>query len=143
MSLIGKLHEISLYGLICAIVCLIEKKVTTAILWNAKFEFATFNDFFFTYMFWASVAFIPIAIIGGICTRVFDDGEGLTFGSDNVFVIVFAHIAEDILGLILTPIWFIKDLVTGELEGFKVIDYILWVIEIAYIALNMFFLFKK
>ncbi len=142
MSFIGKLHEISFYGLVCAIICLLKKAVTSSILWGSKFAFTGVHGFFITYMFWASVTFIPIAIIGAICTAALDDGEGLTFGSDNVFVIIFAHIAEEILGLVLTPIWFIKDLVCGDLDGFKVIDYILWLFEMIFIVYNMYPVFK-
>ncbi|MBP3271288.1 MAG: hypothetical protein J6M17_03555 [Ruminococcus sp.] len=142
MSFIGKLHEISLYGFISAIVCVIKKKITFVQLWNARFHFSSFLGFFRSYLFWASVLFIPISIIGAIATRFCDDGEGLTFDSKNIVVIMFAHIAEDILGLVLTPIWFIRDLVKGDLEDTKAVDYFLWLIEIIYIGINLFLMFK-
>ena len=141
MAFFGKLHEISLYGLAAAILCLVKKKITIALLWSAKFRVSGFWGFFYTYLFWASVLFIPIAIIGALVTKYVDDGEGLTFDSDNFFVIIFAHLAEEILGLVLTPIWFIKDLVTGDLEFIKVVDYVLWVVEIIYIGMNLLKIF--
>lgn len=85
-------------------------------------------------MFRASVLFIPIAVIGCFATKYSDDGEGLTFISDNLFVIFFAHISEDILGLIFTPFWFLKELFTNDLDdGWKIFDYTSYLIEMIFI----------
>lgn len=139
MSIIGKIHEISLYGLIANIICLINGKTSFSMLGEAAFSPDGIDMFFQCYLFWASVLYIPVAIVGAIITRFIDDGEGLLFKSDNVFVIIFAHIAEELLGLFLTPIWFIKDLITGDLdEDWKMFDYITYAMELVFILLGFF-----
>lgn len=137
MSFIGKLHEISLYGLISALVSLFSGKVTLSSLFSAGFHISGFSSFFIAYMFWASVVFIPIAIIGSFATKYCDDGDGLTFHSDNLIVILFAHIAEELLGLISTPFWFLKDMFTHNLDdGWKIFDYITYLAELVFIAIG-------
>ncbi len=136
MSIIGKIHEISLYGLITMMVCLINGLITIRNLWDAAFHPDGFSTFFQSYLFWASVLFIPIAIIGAFATKYADSGEGLTFGSDNVVVIIFAHIAEELLGLFLTPFWFLKDVFTKKFNGWKVFDYVTYVIELVFILIG-------
>ena len=141
MVLIGKLHEISLYGLISTIICLVNQLTSFDILWISAFEVTSFISFFEAYLFWSSVLFIPLAIIGAFATKYVDDGEGLLFDSDNIFVIIFAHIAEELLGLILTPFWFLKDLFTQDLnEAWKIIDYITYAIEIVFIFIGFLIL---
>ncbi len=138
MSIIGKFHEISLYGLISAIVCLFTGKTSFGVLWEAATKPDSFEMFFNCFMFWASVLFIPIAIIGAFATKYGDGGEGLTFKSDNLAVIAFAHIAEELLGLILTPFWFLKDLFTKNLDdGWKIFDYVTYVIELLFIFISV------
>ena len=103
MSILGKFHEISFYSLISTIICMCTGKTTFAVLWGAKLNVTSFSTFFLAFLFWACVLFIPIAIIGAFATKYGDGGEGLLFKSDNIVVIIFAHIAEEILGLFLTP----------------------------------------
>ncbi len=135
MSIIGKIHEISLYGLITTIVGMCTGKVSLGILWEAAIHPNSFRMCFYCYLFWASVLFVPIAIIGAFATKYGDGGKGLTFHSDNLAVIIFAHIAEELLGLILTPFWFLKDLFTDDLDdGWKIFDYITYAIELVLIA---------
>lgn len=137
MSFIGKLHEISLYGLISAVVALICGKATFSSLYQASVHITNFSSFFLCYLFWASVAFLPIAVIGSFATKYSDDGEGLTFQSNNLAVIFFAHIAEEILGLISTPFWFLRDLFTHNLDdGWKIFDYISYFVELIFIAIG-------
>jgi hypothetical protein len=138
MSIIGKLHEISLYGLISAIIALANGKITFETLKHAAFHPESFINAFVCYLFWASVLFIPIAIIGAFSTKYADGGEGLTFGSDNIVVIIFSHIAEELLGLIMTPFWFLKDVFTRSFNGAKVIDYALYTVELIFIAIGFF-----
>ena len=133
MSFIGKLHEISLYGLLATIVSLTTEKVSLVLLWTAAFHPTSFVTFFLFFLFWSSALFIPIAIIGAFATKYSDSGEGLTFISNNVVVIIFAHIAEELLGLILTPFWFLKDVFTKGLDGWKILDYITYAIELVFI----------
>lgn len=137
MSIIGKFHEIFLYGLLTTILCLITGKTSFGILWAAATQPNSFVMFFNCFMFWASVLFIPISIIGAFATRYCDSGEGLTFKSNNLAVIAFAHIAEELLGLILTPFWFLKDLFTKRLEGWKVFDYVTYAIELLFIFVGV------
>ena len=93
---------------------------------------------FLAFLFWACVLFIPIAIIGAFETKYGDGGEGLSFKSDNLFVIFFAHIAEEILGLFLTPFWFLIDLFRKRLDDDgKAVDYITYVIELIFFGIGI------
>ena len=112
MSFIGKLHEIALYALITSIICIVLGKPVILFLLGSL------------------VVFLVIAIIGAYDTKKNDHGEGLTFKSDKILVIMFAHIAEELLGLVLTPIWFIKDLIKKNFHGWKIFDYVTYFIEI-------------
>lgn len=137
MSFIGKLHEISLYGLATNITCIVIKKLNVTQLWEAAFNPNGFYTLFLSYLFWASVLFIPIAIIGAFATKYSDNGEVLTFDSDNIVVIMFAHIAEEVLGLMLTPFWFLKDLFTKSFNAWKIFDYITYLAELIFIAIGL------
>lgn len=137
MSFIGKLHEISFYGLISAIISIITGKASISSLFHAGFHVTDFPSFFLAFMFWSAVVFIPIAIIGSFATKYHDGGEGLSFQSDKLLVIFFAHIAEEILGLISTPFWFLRDVFTHNLtDGWKIFDYITYLLELAFIAIG-------
>ena len=138
MSILGKFHEISFYSLISTIICLFTGKTTVAALWDAKLNITSFSTFFLAFLFWACVLFIPIAVIGAFATKYGDDGEGLSFKSDNVFVIIFAHIAEEILGLFLTPFWFLVDFFKKRLDDDgKAVDYITYVVELIFFAIGI------
>ena len=138
MSFLGKLHEISLYGLITNIICLCTGKNSFSALIEAAFHPSGFAMVFEAYLFWASVLFIPLAVIGAFTTKFGDGGEGLTFNSDNLVVIAFAHIAEELLGLLCTPFWFLKDLFTKNLDdGWKMFDYITYAIELIFIFIGV------
>lgn len=142
--MIGKLHEISFYGLIASIVCLTRKVVTFEELKYAGFHVYSFISFFEAFLFWAMVLFLPIAIIGAFSTKYGDSGVGLTFGSNNILVIMFAHIAEEILGLFLTPFWFLGDLFSNNLgESEKSFDYLLYLFEIVFVAIGIIQLFNQ
>lgn len=139
MSILGKLHEISLYGLVTNIICLCTGRTNFSTLFEAAFHPGGFAMFFQAYLFWASVLFIPLAIIGAFATRFSDGGVGLTFYSDNLFVIAFAHIAEDLLGLFLTPFWFLKDLFMKNLDDrWKMFDYVTYVVELFFVLIGVF-----
>jgi len=138
MSFLGKLHEISLYGLITNIICLINGKTSFSSLWEAAIHPNNIAMVFESYLFWASVLFIPLAVIGAFATKFGDGGEGLTFNSDNLVVIGFAHIAEELLGLIFTPFWFLKDLFTHDLDdGWKIFDYVTYALELIIILIGV------
>ena len=87
MSIIGKIHEISFYGLIVTIIGFVKKAFTKNILLSAAFHVCDFKSLFLAYLFWASVLFIPIATIGAFATK-YGDEEGLYFDSDAFFCIV-------------------------------------------------------
>ena len=94
-------------------------------------------------LFWALVLFIPIATIGAIATKYRDYGEGLTFFSSNIVVIIFAHIGEELLGLVATPYWFVRDVFIKNLdEPVRIVDYILYLSEIIFIIIGMIFIFN-
>jgi len=116
MSILGKLHEFSFYGLVTALICLIKKWVSISALRNAAICVSGFTDLFLCYLFWAAILFIPIAVIGAFSTKYRDNGEGLLFNSENAFVIAFAHIAEETLGLVCTPFWFFKGRFHSQLK---------------------------
>lgn len=138
MSILGKFHEISFYSLISTIICLCTGKTTFAALWGAKLNITSFATFFLAFLFWTCVLFIPIAIIGAFATKYGDGGEGLSFKSDNIIVIIFAHIAEEILGLFLTPFWFLVDLFKKRLDDDdKAVDYITYVVELIFFAVGI------
>lgn len=138
MSILGKFHEISFYSLISTIICLCTGKTTLAALWDAKLNVTSFSTFFLAFLFWACVLFIPIAIIGAFATKYGDGGEGLSFKSDNVIVIIFAHIAEEILSLFLTPFWFLVDFFKKRLDDDgKAVDYITYVVELIFFAIGI------
>jgi len=138
MSILGKFHEISFYSLISTIICLCTGKTDVADLWEAKLNVESFSSFFLAFLFWACVLYIPIAIIGAFATKYGDGGKGLTFKSDNLFVIVFAHIAEEILGLFLTPFWFLVDFFKKRLDDDgKVADYITYVMELIFFSVGI------
>jgi len=138
MSILGKFHEVSFYSLISTIICLCTGKTTFAAIWDAKLNVTSYSTFFLAFLFWACVLFIPIAIIGAFATKYGDGGEGLSFKSDNIFVIIFAHIAEEILGLFLTPFWFLVDLFKQRLDDDgKALDYITYVIELIFFTISI------
>lgn len=143
MSIIGKLHEMSLYGLISAVVAFVSGKVSLSTMLQAALHPESFADIFVCYLFWASVLFVPIAIIGAFSTKYGDGGEGLTFSSGNILVILFSHIAEELLGLILTPFWFLKDLFSRNFDGHKILDYVLYAMEIIFIAIGLATIFQS
>lgn len=133
MSILGKIHEVSFYSVLSSIVCLCMGKTTFSTLWDAKFNITSISTFYLVFLFWGSVLFIPIAIIAAFATKYGDEGEGLSFKSNNLFVIIFAHVAEEILGLFLTPFWFLVDFFRKRLgnKG-KAIDYITYLIELIF-----------
>lgn len=116
MSVLGKLHEISFYSFISTIICLCTGKTKVSALWKAKLNITSFSTFFLAFLFWGCVLFIPIAIVSAFATKYGDNGEGLSFKSNNLFVIFFAHIAEEILGLFLSPFWFLVDFFRKRLD---------------------------
>ena len=132
--IVGKLHEISFYGLLTAIVLCIAGLTTPEQLWACAFSVSNFQTFFFCYLAWAAILFIPIAIIGAFATKYRDGGMGLSFASNNIFIIIMAHIGEEILGLICTPFWFLMHLFTKQMYGERIFDYISWAILIAFIV---------
>lgn len=133
MSFIGKLHEFSFYGLISTILALISGKLTfTQLIHSYVPANAEFVPIFICVLFWASVLFIPIAVIGAFATKYSDDGEALSFKSDNIFIIILGHIGEELLGLLLTPFWFLRDVFKHDWDGEKIADYVTWVIVLAF-----------
>ena len=57
---------------------------------------------------------------------------------DFIVVIIFAHIAEEILGLFLTPFWFLVDLFKKRLDDDgKAVDYITYVVELIFFAVGI------
>lgn len=138
MTILGKLHEISFYSIISAIICLCTGKTTLPALLDAALHVVSFSTFFLSFLFWGCVLSVPIAIISAFANKYRDGGEGLSFKSDLLLVIAFAHIAEEILGLLLTPFWFLRDIFRKTLTGAdKIADYITYAIELIFFAVGM------
>lgn len=112
MSFIGKLHEIAFYALITVIGCFMKGTMSSKIL------------------LWTAVVYVVIAVIGAFSTKYSDEGIGISFISNNIIVIMFAHIAEEILGIIFTPFCFLRDLFSKELTFINILDYITFTIEV-------------
>ena len=143
MSFLGSLHELSFYGLIVTIISLLNKTITFTNLWQSAFHPTGFLGIFICYLFWASILFIPIAIICAFATKYADDGEGLMFRSDHIIVIIFAHIAEEIIGLFCTPFWFLIDLFRGKLLDFwKIVDHIFYILHMIFMILGVLTLYQ-
>ena len=137
MSILGKAHEISFYGLLSAIIGIWFGKFDINSLITAGFNVNSFSTFFLAYLFWSVVLFIPISVFGSFQTKFADHGVGLSFYSDKLIVILFAHIAEEILGLICTPFWFLRDFFSKNLnEADKIIDYVTYLLELIFIILG-------
>lgn len=139
MGLIGTLHQFTFYGIVATIICLVTGRLDVAELLNSAHP-ATLNflSIFKMYLFWSCAAFIPIAIIGAFETKYADFGEGLTFDSDNILVIMFAHIAEEILGLVISPFWLLKDIFTDDLSFIKILDYIVYFLTLIFIGIGIY-----
>ena len=137
MSFIGKLHEISFYGLLTTIALIALDKITIADLLKVATNASSFGTSFLAYLFWSSVLFIPLAIIGAFGTKYSDHGEGLSFHSDNIVVIAFAHIGEELLGLILTPFWFLQYVFTHTLTGWRAFDCFTYLLELIFIGMGI------
>ena len=137
MSILGKLHELSLYGVVATIICFVRNRINVTGLIAVARNVSNFSDLFKCYMFWSCVLFIPLAIIGAYGTKYLDEGEGLSFNSDNIIVILFAHIAEDLLGLLLSPFWFLKAYFTKELSFWSITDFILYAAALVFIVVGL------
>ena len=83
------------------------------------------------------MGFIPVAVICAFGTKYADNGEGLLFTSDNIVIIMFGHLVEDALGIMGTPFWFLKDVFTHDWDTWKVVDYVFYLLLIAFIVLGV------
>ncbi|MFD0702896.1 hypothetical protein DMP06_06320 [Slackia equolifaciens] len=134
---LGKLHEVFSYGFIAAIACLAIGITNTESLLSSAFQPTGIPGFFLFYLFWTLVGFIPISIICAFATKYADGGQGLLFQSDSIVIIMFGHFFEDICGIIATPFWFLKDLFTHELGGWKTVDYIIYLLIVVFVAIGI------
>lgn len=142
MSILGKIHEILLYGVISAIICMVKGAISPAELFYSGLEPTGFIRIFYSYMFWSVILFLPISFIGALATKYLDYGRGLTFKSYKIVIIMFAHVGEDLLGLVLTPFWFLIDLISKKLnDAWKLFDYATYAIEIVFIVIGMLLCF--
>ncbi len=141
MSFLGTLHQTAFYGLISAIVSLIGGKVSIQTLIYHATHVSNFTEFFICFMFWCSVLFIPIGIICAFQTKYADFGFGITFMSTNPLIIFFAHIGEEIWGLVATPFWLLKAIFTRDWEFWAIVDFIVYFLELIFIFFGMKALF--
>lgn len=142
MSVLGKFHEITFYGLISSIVALVCDKLSLDRWADASIHVAPgFLGFFISFLFWASILFIPIGIIDAFFTKYSDHGEGLSFNSNHLLIIFFAHIGEEIAGLFCSPFWFLRDVFTKNWNAGKILDYSLYFIELVFMVTGMLKLF--
>ena len=129
---LGKLHEVFSYGLISAVVCLCFGLVDFPSLASCAFAPVGIPNYFGFYMFWTLVGFLPISVVCAFATKYADNGDGLLFHSDSIVIIMFGHLFEDILGLFGTPFWFLKDLFSHSLGGWKTADYAFYLVLILF-----------
>ena len=137
MPVIGMSHEFSFYGVLAALYCLLTHKTTITSMKYYAFHPQWFTGLFQAYLFWSCILFIPIAIVGAFETKYLDSGKGLTFDSDNILVIIFAHIAEDILALFLSVFWFLKDFFSGNLDAQKIASHVIAFSMILFILIGI------
>lgn len=91
-----------MYGLISTIMCIASGKASFGLLCDAAIHSDSFLGIFKCCLFRATILFISIALLGAIATKHYDGGEGLNLHSNHILVIVFAHIAEELMGVFLT-----------------------------------------
>ena len=135
--LLGKVHEVFSYGLFAAIACVVTGLTDIPSLISCSLAPSGVPNYFQFYLFWASVGFIPVAVICAFGTKYADNGEGLLFTSDNIVIIMFGHLVEDALGIMGTPFWFLKDVFTHDWDTWKVVDYVFYLLLIAFIVLGV------
>lgn len=140
MNIIGKLHEISFYGLVSTIIVVVLKIASATSLLHSSIHPEGFKGIFLCYLFWCCVLFLPIALLGALDTKKNDNGRGLSFVSHNIIVIIFAHIGEEIYSLVLSPFWLIKDIIKKSFDKEKIFDYVTFFIEIIFTIIGFLFL---
>lgn len=134
----AKLHEVVFYGLVSTVVCVCAGILAPTDLFAKTSGLEGFSMFYATYLFWACVLFIPVAFICAMATKYVDHGDGLLFSSSNVAIIVFGHIVEEVLGIVLGPVWLAKDFFTHNLKDFwKVADHILYLCLVSFNVLGV------
>lgn len=131
---LGKVHEVFSYGLVAVIACLASGIVGFDALVGSALNPAGSPNYFLFYLFWSLIGFIPVSVICAFSTKYIDKGEGLLFSSNSIVIIMFGHLFEDLLGIVGTPFWFLRDLFTHRLGGWKTVDYLIYLALIVFIA---------
>lgn len=134
---LGKAHEVFSYGLIAAIACVATGLTDLSSLIACALKPAGVPSYFLFYLFWSSAGFIPVALVCAFGTKYADDGEGLLFTSDNIVIIMFGHIVEDVLGIVGTPFWFLKDVFTRDWDFWKIVDYVFYLLLVVFIVVGV------
>lgn len=135
---LGKIHEIVFYGLVAAILCVATSLTTVSAITECALRPTGISNFFLSYLFWCSVGFIPASIICAFGTKYADGGEGLLFQSSSIVIIMFGHLFEDLLGMVGTPFWFLKDLFAHDWNVWKIVDYLFYLVLVSFIAVGVF-----
>lgn len=131
---LGKIHEVFSYGLVATIACLTTRRTTATEIFSFALQPAGVPEYFLFYLFWTTFGLIPISVFCAFATKYGDGGEGLLFTSDSIVIIMFGHLFEDLLGIVGSPLWFLKDLFTHNWDSWKVLDYLIYLLLIAFIA---------
>lgn len=131
---LGKIHEVFSYGLIATIVCLATGLTTTSEIMSHALQPVGIPSYYLFFLFWAVVGFFPVCIICAFGTKYGDGGEGLLFTSDSIVIIIFGHFFEDLLGIVGTPFWFLKDFFTNNWDFWKVADYVIYLLLVTFIV---------
>lgn len=126
-------HEIAFYGLVTSIVLMFLHYIDFSQLYMCAFHPVTFEQIFCCYLFWSTTLFIPISVICAFQTKYEDKGIALYFYSEKILIIMFGHIAEEIIGLVLAPFWFLMQLFSGDLTLGRIVDYVLLLLELLFI----------
>ncbi|HIY84051.1 MAG TPA: hypothetical protein H9823_09440 [Candidatus Rubneribacter avistercoris] len=134
---LAKLHEVFSYGLVAAVACVAIGLTDVGSLISHAFLPGGVPGYFLFYLFWATVGFVPVSVVCAFATKYADDGDGLLFKSDSIVIIMLGHLVEDVFGIVGTPFWFLKDLFTHRLGGWKTIDYVFYLALVIFIAVGI------
>ena len=127
-----KIHEVFSYGLVATIACLAIGLTTVPEVLSHAMQPAGVPAYYLFFLFWTTIGFIPISIVCAFGTKYADNGEGLLFTSESIVIIMFGHLFEDLLGIIGSPFWFLKDLFTHNWDSWKIADYVIYLLLVAF-----------
>lgn len=64
----------------------------------------------------------------------------MLFSSQSIVIIMFAHIFEDLCGIVCSPFWLLKDVFMHNMDPWKIVDYSIYFLLVVFIAVGVVFL---